>query len=41
MNYSVDIYENTNPNDPPLSSEEQLKLLVSSILATHFDKYLT
>ncbi len=40
MNFSVDLYEDANSNDPPLSSEEQLKLLVSSILATHFDKYL-
>jgi hypothetical protein len=41
MNVFIDLHEVLDPtNDEPRSREEQLKLLLSAVLATHFDKRL-
>jgi hypothetical protein len=41
MNYCLDLYECVDLNEEVLNREEQLKLIISAALATHFDKYLT
>lgn len=41
MNLCFDLYEYLDSNsEEPRSREEQLNLLLSAVLATHFDKHL-
>jgi hypothetical protein len=41
MNLCIDLYDYLDStNEEPRTREEQLKLLLSAVLATHFDKHL-
>lgn len=40
MNLYIDLYGCLDLNEDPRSREEQLRLLLSAVLATHFDKRL-